>query len=231
MARPPIQAKVIEDEEFDTERRHWRMTLFHEDGTPFTGDGVQGPEGPEGPEGPAGADGGIEPFLPLPDGFIAESLPRWTTMTSQAHLTSGRLCLTAIKLKEGDVINNIAVFNGGTAAGTPTNQWFCLIRASDRAVLGKTADDGAAAWNTNVVKSLALAAPVTIDEDGLYYIGVVVVAAIVPTPIGTSGLISLMGATPPLSALADTGLTNPASLGANAAALTAAGKQFYARVS
>jgi hypothetical protein len=57
MARPPIQAKIIEEPDFDPGRRSWRMTLFNEDGTPFTASGATGPEGPEGPEGPAGPPG------------------------------------------------------------------------------------------------------------------------------------------------------------------------------
>lgn len=37
--RPPIQAVIEEQAEFDTARRNWRMVLFNEDGTPFTGGG------------------------------------------------------------------------------------------------------------------------------------------------------------------------------------------------
>lgn len=35
--RPPIQAKIVEQAEFDEGRRNWNMALFNEDSTPFTG--------------------------------------------------------------------------------------------------------------------------------------------------------------------------------------------------
>lgn len=37
MARPPIQAVIEMQAELETTRRNWRMVLFNEDGTPFTG--------------------------------------------------------------------------------------------------------------------------------------------------------------------------------------------------
>lgn len=39
--RPPIQAVIEEQAELDTNRRNWRMVLFNEDGTPFTGGGSE----------------------------------------------------------------------------------------------------------------------------------------------------------------------------------------------
>lgn len=42
--RPPIQAVIETQAELDEGRRHWRMVLFNEDGTPFLSeDGVLGP--------------------------------------------------------------------------------------------------------------------------------------------------------------------------------------------
>lgn len=40
--RPPIQAVIEDQAELDTGRRNWRMVLFNEDGTPFSGDGSVG---------------------------------------------------------------------------------------------------------------------------------------------------------------------------------------------
>lgn len=40
--RPPIQAVIEVQAEIDETRRNWRMVLFHEDGTPFTGSGGSG---------------------------------------------------------------------------------------------------------------------------------------------------------------------------------------------
>lgn len=57
--RPPIQAKIEEQAEFDPTRRHWRMVLFNEDGTPFSGgsDGAPDPASTEHPFASFGDDG------------------------------------------------------------------------------------------------------------------------------------------------------------------------------
>lgn len=52
--RPPIQAVIEAQAELDTDRRNWRMVLFNEDGTPFTGGGASA-----GISGIVNADGTI----------------------------------------------------------------------------------------------------------------------------------------------------------------------------
>jgi hypothetical protein len=43
--RPPIQAVIETQPDLDPDRRHWRMVLFNEDGTPFTGSPGDGGSG------------------------------------------------------------------------------------------------------------------------------------------------------------------------------------------
>jgi hypothetical protein len=96
----------------------------------------------------------------------------------------------------------------------PTNQWFCLVRESDNAVLAKTTDDLTTAWAIATAKTLSFATPYVPTADAAVWLGIVVAAATAPTiPCATLA---------PHSSLepghwacnADAGLTTPASLGA-----------------
>jgi hypothetical protein len=128
----------------------------------------------------------------------------------------GRHSLTAsggLVIPQGKTVNSISFVSGGTAAGTPTNQWFCLIDALTLAILGKTADDGATAWGLNTLKTLALSAPYTALADIAVYLGIMVAATTAPSIAGTTATGNNMGAiTPRMSQHANAGLTNPASL-------------------
>ncbi len=162
----------------------------------------------------------------------AQTIPRQSTFSSTAVLVSGTLQLIGgVVLRPGRAYSTITFLSGGTAAGTPTAQWFCAVRLSDRAVLGKTADDGATAWGTFTSKSLTLATPIEVADFTPVYLGVVVAAA---TPNSLFGLVpsgSYPGNSAPILCGASTaGLTNPASLGATAAALTANSTFGYAAI-
>lgn len=67
--RPPIQVKVVPQEEFDESRRNWNIAFFDSNGDPIENmDGVPvpGPAGEDGAQGPPGADG--DPGSPGADG-------------------------------------------------------------------------------------------------------------------------------------------------------------------
>lgn len=165
-----------------------------------------------------------------PTNTVAETIDRNVEMASKAVLTSGTLFVTAVALEAGDVVNTITLCSGSTALAAGSNQWFCLIRQSDLAVLGKTADDGATAWAANTRKALTLTAPVTIAADGMYYVGCVVVATTVPTLMGTSTVGQIASQAPIHSGTSTAGLTNPASLGATAGAVTVSANNLYAKL-
>lgn len=153
----------------------------------------------------------------LPAGAIDETIPRALLQNTQL-LASGSLALFGgAVIPAGQKVTNVA-FAFATAATSPTNAWFCLVRPSDRAVLAKTSDNGAGAIGANTVLSLPLATPYTPTTDEPVYLGAVVVAT------GMPALASFNPARQPVSLIAGTsttGLTDPSSLGATAAALVA----------
>ncbi len=140
---------------------------------------------------------------------------------NMALLTSGTLWLVALSpLPGGQAINNVTFVSGTTPAGTPTNQWACLV---DQAlnVLRKSADQTSGAWAANTAKTFALSSAYTPADDIAVYAGLVVVAA---TPPSLQGRDIIAGAgvgpiAPKLAGSSTAGLTDPASLGATAAAL------------
>jgi hypothetical protein len=148
---------------------------------------------------------------PRPAGVIAQTLSRSGPMSNVTLATSGRLHLVAVELARGDLVSSISFFSATTAAVSPTNQWFALF---DGAVnrLEVTNDDLTNAWNANSKKTLSLASPYTVPAAGIYYLGVCVVAATVPTFAGAT--VSVVGPaydSPPVQGHIATGLTNPAS--------------------
>ena len=154
---------------------------------------------------------------------VAANMPRQLSELSDlAPLVSGTLYLVGgMILPRGVRVSSLRVIAGDTAAGVPTNQWFCLV---DQAlnVLAKTSDGTTGAWARNSAKQLSLAAAYTPTEDIAVYVGIVVVATTVPTLRGVR-LGYAFGPTwddPDLNGASTTGLTTPASLGARAGATT-----------
>jgi hypothetical protein len=169
-----------------------------------------------------------------PTGAIAENAPRILADTT-ISLTSGTLRLAGgLVLPGGTQISNISFHSGATAGATLTNQWFCLVDQSLN-VLAKTADDTSTAWGARAVKTLALSSPYTPANDIAVYVGILVAATTTPNiqgvtnGQGNSGDVQFK--TPSWGGTSTTGLTNPASLGATAAAITAATSLPYAYVS
>jgi hypothetical protein len=166
---------------------------------------------------------------------VFETYPRGAGLLNAAGLVSGVLRLQGgLVLPAGVTITTLSAYSGTTSAGTPANQWFCLVDQA-LSVLAKTVDDTTTAWVTGTRKSLALSASYTPLVDTPVYFGVVVVAATPPSLVGVaSGVVAsnlTNGLTPILSGSSTTGLTNPASLGATAAALATAASLFYATAS
>lgn len=125
-----------------------------------------------------------------PSTFYRENMPRFGLYdsagdTGQVALATGVMTSVPIKLFAGDVITNISVRSGATAAGTPTNYWLALYSsASTPALLAQTADQTSTAWAANTTKTLALSAAQTISTTGIYWVGIMVTATTPPTLLG-----------------------------------------------
>jgi parallel beta-helix repeat protein len=107
---------------------------------------------------------------------------------------SGALYLVPIWLPKGLTISSISFTSGGTAAASPTNQWFTVHNAS-RVALARTADATTAAWAANTTKTLAIAQTTagaatsyTTTYSGLHYLGVMVAATTMPNLVGEGSL-------------------------------------------
>lgn len=115
---------------------------------------------------------------------IRTSIPREDAQSDvAAALATGVMTSVGVVLRAGDVVTNIAVQLGNTAGGsTISNWWFALYsNAATPALLAQTADQTNGALGANSLKDLALAAPVSITADGLYYVGIMVKAGTVPS--------------------------------------------------
>jgi hypothetical protein len=167
--------------------------------------------------------------LTAPSGIVAETIARTGTgLANVAALTSGTLQLTSVGLMAGQVVSTCKVMAGTQLAVTPTNQWVALIRLSDLAVLGKTADLTTAAWAASAFQTFTFSPSITIASDGAYAVGLLVVAATPPSLRGIANTGAISNQVPQSSGKSNTGLTTPAGLGANAAAITTDGNGFYA---
>lgn len=126
-----------------------------------------------------------------PGTFFRRNLPRHghyddASDTGHVSLTTQIMTSVPVFLAGGDVITNISVRSGATAAGTPTNWWFALYSsAATPALLAQSADQLTAAWAANTTKTLALATAQTITNPGIYWVGIHVKATTVPTLLGT----------------------------------------------
>lgn len=145
---------------------------------------------------------------------------------------SGRLTLLGQVLLPAEVpVTNIVVLSGSTAMVTPSNQWTTLIKVSDLSIIAKSADDTTNAWATQVEKAFAITGgPITQTSDVLAYIGLVIVAATMPTVVGVTDVPSLAALAPAVGGLSTSGLTNPASL-TSVNAPTVTGSRGYAYIS
>ncbi len=141
------------------------------------------------------------------------NLPRVPLSDQAGALTTQVMTSVPIYLAAGDTVTNLTFISGATAAGTPTNYWFALYSsAATPALLGQTADQGAAAWAADTAKTLALAAPVKIATSGIYYAAIMVKATTPPSLVGAVGAVPFL-----------TGEKNPAQTSGSALTTTAPG--------
>lgn len=163
----------------------------------------------------------------FPTGALDETMSRLANISAASALTSGLLRLSGgIVIPAGEQITSITFITSG-AATTPSNQWFCLVKASNLSVLAKTVDDTTTAWGASTAKTLALSPAYTASADEAVYLGVVVVAAGMPTILSQTVSSIAGGVAPNIGGNSTTGLTTPASLGATAGAITATGAILY----
>lgn len=146
---------------------------------------------------------------------------------TEVPLVSGQLILSGgFVIPAGATVNTITVFSGSTAAVAPTNQWIALLD-QNLTVLRKSADKTSEAWPSLTYKTFTLSSPLSVSVDTAVYASIVVVAGTPNSLRGCNTSGSISSALPRLSGSSTTGLTNPASLGATAAAPAALGPIFY----
>ncbi len=162
-----------------------------------------------------------------PTASAYESVLRQACDANLSVLATGTLLLQAIYLPAGTVVSSITCVSGATALGTGTNQWFALYDSSLNK-LAVTSDDTSTAWAADTAKTLSFSTAFVTTYSGLHYIGVMVKATTVPTLAGTATRASITGLAPKLCGTSSTGLTNPASAPATAAAITAVAASIYA---
>jgi len=151
-----------------------------------------------------------------PDTFYRRNMPRIGLYdsagdTGQVALATGVMTSVPIFLFAGDVITNISVRSGATAAGTPTNYWLALYSdAATPALLAQTADQTTTAWAANTTKTLALSSPYTVLRTGVYWVGIMVTATTPPTLLGNVAAPAIVTGERNLSQSSGAGLTTTA---------------------
>jgi hypothetical protein len=152
-----------------------------------------------------------------PSTFYRANLPRFglydsASDTGQVALATGVMTAVRIKLSAGDVVTNISVRSGATAAGTPTNYWVALYsNAATPALLSQSADQTSTAWAANTTKTLALAAAQTITTPGYYWAAIMVTATTPPTLLGSVAVAPIVTGEANLSVTSGSSLTATAT--------------------
>ncbi|MGW4810549.1 hypothetical protein ACWEPB_02740 [Kitasatospora cineracea] len=157
--------------------------------------------------------------------FYRANMRRLDATADTTALTTQVMTSVPVYLRRGDVVTNISVRSGATAAATPTNYWFALYsNAATPALLGQSADQLTAAWGATTTKTLPLAAPVTITSEGVYWVGIMVKAGTTPSLAGvsTNASAGLVAGEKNLAQTSGTGLTGtaPATIASPTAAAT-----------
>lgn len=113
-----------------------------------------------------------------------------------AGLASGQIQASGpFVLPAGASIASIGVWSGSTAAVTPTSQWFGLQDVATDQVVAVTADDGAAAWGANTLKTLTIAGGPWVAPAETMLRGIIcVAAATTPSFFGKTGTSTAAGA-------------------------------------
>ena len=154
---------------------------------------------------------------PVPTTFYRSNLPRIGLYDSASDsgsvaLTTQVMAAVPVALVAGDVITNISVQSGATAAGTPTNYWVALYDSSATpALLSQSADQTSTAWAAFTVKTLALGTAQTISKTGIYWVAIMVKATTVPTLLGTLAVKPIATGERNLAVTSGSGLTATAT--------------------
>lgn len=150
--------------------------------------------------------------------------PGFVTLANIANISGSLRLNGGIVIPRGVTVTTITYRSGDTPASGITHNWACLVD-TDLNVLAKTAENNAA-WAANTDKTFTFAVPYTPDEDMPVYCGHLVVA--------TVNVGQLKGANPgthsdgkPMAGTSTAGLTDPASLGATAAAISASANHHF----
>lgn len=150
---------------------------------------------------------------------LAETFSRLGPTIAAIQPVTAQAIYTAIELAAGDVVTSVTFTSNTTALATATHQCAALYNGS-LAKLAVTNDDTSTAWGASAEKVFTFTAPYTITADGIYYLGLAIVASgTVPTIDGVTGVVTLNARTP---AVAFTDTSNvigaPASFPATATA-------------
>jgi hypothetical protein len=160
----------------------------------------------------------------LPAGIIDETMPR-EFATGGTALASGTLLLMGlVYIRARQPVTSLGTRTATVLWTSPTNQWMCLVRQSDLSVLAKTQDKTTEAWAASTDKNFTITGgPYVPAADTLAYIGIVGTHGGTPPTfwVSASGNALVMGISPVKAGTSTTGLTDPASLGATAGAITA----------
>jgi hypothetical protein len=188
---------------------------------------------------------GPDQFLPglfeEPPGTLARTFPRSSAGGASSALTSGTIYQRLIVLPAGIPCTNVIMDVGTTAKTGGTHGWYCLADVANK-VLVTSADqlDAATTWGSisaeqplPLLVDPATGKPFITKYTGVYYVGIMVAAAVTP--------LILFGGFPssPIAALAPvlcgsslTAQTTPPAPGTALGAITASGGyNFYARIS
>ena len=145
-----------------------------------------------------------------PTAALFETIERTTVAVSTMALTSARLFVQAIELPTGTTVSSISFISGTTALATGTHAWFALFD-NNRNLLGQSTDDTAPAWAANTLKTYSLTTPFVTTYEGLYWLGICVVATTPPSLKGASADSVTAGLAPILNSnTGSTGLTGTA---------------------
>lgn len=157
-------------------------------------------------------------------GTVAATAIR-STRKDAGTIVSGSLYVSrAINvIPAGVTITSVKCVSGNLAAVAPTNQWVCLIdNETDRNVLAKSVDKLTEAWVLDTEKTFTFSPAYTTTAPVQPYFGIVVAAGTVPNIMGDlharAAVTKSTPGNPMLCGTSTTGLTDPTSLGATAAA-------------
>lgn len=167
-----------------------------------------------------------------PPGVFVQNVARQAA-TSTASAQTGILRLMGMVVPAGRQITKVTVAPT-SAPSSPINQWACLVRPSDMAVLSKSTDQGTA-LTTQGQPFVYTGLNYTPANDEFIYVGVVYNGSSQwYCAVAYSGSTASPGPAvtipPILVGNSTTGLTNPASLGANAAAISFYNQMYWVGV-